>query len=80
MDYLRKGLSVENKEDGLQDRSLGNAVMELSRERFGAIYRNRLGAISEIGNEPSKDSVRYTKRVTKTCQKNGVVNGIKGSR
>ena len=66
LDYLRKGLSVENKEDGLQDRSLGNAVMEWSRERFGATYRDSLGAISEIGSEPSKDSVRYTKRVTKT--------------
>ena len=54
--------------------------MEWRRERFGAIYRDSLGAISEIGSEPSKDSVRYTKRVTKTKQKNGVVNSIKGSR
>ena len=54
--------------------------MEWSRERFGAIYRHSLGAISEIGSEPSKDSVRYTKTVTKTWQKNGVVNSIKGSR
>ena len=66
MDYLRKGLSVENKEDGPLDRSLGNAVMEWSRERFGAIYRDSFCAISEIRSEPSKDSVRYTKRVTKT--------------
>ena len=66
MDYLRKGLSVQNKEGGPQDRSLGNALMEWSRERFGAIYRDSLVAISEIGSEPSKDSVRYTKRVTKT--------------
>ena len=66
LDYLRKGLSVENKEDGPKDRSLGNAVMERSGEKFGAIYGNSLGAISEIGSEPSKDSVRYTKRVTKT--------------
>ena len=65
-DYLRKGLSVENKEDGPYDRSLGNAVMEWSRKRFGTIYRDSLGAISEIGSEPSKDGVRYTKRVTKT--------------
>ena len=54
--------------------------MEWSRERFGAIYRDSLDAISEIGSEPSKDSVKYTKRVTKTWQKNGVVNSIKGSR
>ena len=54
--------------------------MEWSRERFGAIYRDSLGAIRKIGSEPSKDSVRYTKRVTKTWQKNGVVNSIKGSR
>ena len=65
LDYLRKGLSVENKEDGPEVRSLGNAVMEWSRERFGAIYRDSLGAISEIGSEPSKNNVRYTKRVTK---------------
>ena len=39
--------------------------MEWSRERFGVIYRDRLGAISKIGIEPSKDSVRDTKRVTK---------------
>ena len=45
---------------------LGNTVMEWSRERFGAIYRDSLGAISEIGSETSKDIVRYTKRVTKT--------------
>ena len=64
LDYLRKGLSVEDKEDGPEDRSLGNAVMEWSRKRFGAIYRDSLGAISEIGSEPNKDSVRYTKRVT----------------
>ena len=43
-----------------------NAVLESSRERVGAIYRDNLVAISEIGNEPSKNSVRYTKRVTKT--------------
>ena len=66
MDYLRKGLSIEDREDGPYDRSLGNAVMEWSRERFGAIYRHSLGAISEIGSEPSKDSARYTKRVTNT--------------
>ena len=66
MDYLRKGLSVEDKEDGPWDRSLGNAVMEWSREKFGAIYRDSLDAISEIGSESSKDSVRYIKRVTKT--------------
>ena len=66
MDYLRKGLSVEDKEDRSYDRSLGNAVMEWSRERFGAIYRDSLGTISEIGSESSKDSVRYIKRVTKT--------------
>ena len=66
MDYLRKGLSVEDKEDGPWDKSLGNAVMEWSRERFGAIYRDSLGAISEIGSEPSEDSVKYTKRVIKT--------------
>ena len=54
--------------------------MEWSRERFGAIYRDSFGAISEIGSEPSKDSVRYTKRVTKMWQKNGVVSGIKGNR
>ena len=54
--------------------------MEWSRERFGAIYRDSLGAISEIRSEPSKDSVRYTKRVTKTWQKNGVAISIKGSR
>ena len=39
-----------------------------------------MGAIREIGSEPSKNSVRYTKRITKTSQKNGVVNSIKGSR
>ena len=49
MDYLRKGLSVENKEDGPKDRSLGNAVMERSGEKFGAIYRDSLSAIREIG-------------------------------
>ena len=43
--------------------------MEWSRERFGAIYRDSLGVISEIVNELSKNSVRYTKRVTKTRQK-----------
>ena len=64
--YLRKGLSVENKEDGPWDRSLGNAVMDWSRERFVAIYRINLGANNEIGSEPSKDSVRYSKRLTKT--------------
>ena len=66
LDYLRKRLSVENKGDGPEDRSLGNAAMEWSRERCGAIYRDSLGAISEIGSELSKDSVSYTKRVTKT--------------
>ena len=66
LDYFRKGLSVENQEDGPQDKSPGNAVIKWSRERFGAIYRDSLDAISEIGSEPSKDSVRYTKRVTKT--------------
>ena len=55
LDYLRKGLSVENQEDGPQDKSPGNAVIKWSRERFGAIYRDSLG---EIGSEPSKDSVR----------------------
>ena len=64
--YLRKGLSVENKEDGPLDRSLGNTVMEWSRKRLGAIYRDGLDAISETESEPSKNSVRYTKRVTKT--------------
>ena len=65
-DYLRKGLSVENKEDGPYDRALGNAVMEWSWESFGAIYKDSLGAISEIGSEQSKNGVRYTKRITKT--------------
>ena len=41
-------------------------LKDWSRERFGAIYRDNLGANNEIGSEPSKDSVRYTKRVTKT--------------
>ena len=76
MDYLRKGLSVENKEDGPWDRSLGNAGMDWSRERFGAIYRDSLVAIIEIGSEPSKDSVRYTKRVTKTLRLSTNTGGI----
>ena len=53
LDYLRKLLSVENKADGPSDRSLGNAVLEWSRERFGAIYRDDLGAIREIEGEAS---------------------------
>ena len=40
--------------------------MDWSQERFGAIYRDSLDAISEIGIEPSKNSVRYTKRLAKT--------------
>ena len=40
--------------------------MEWSQEKFGAINKDSLGAISEIGSEPSKDSVRNAKRVTKT--------------
>ena len=66
LDYLRKGLSVENKEDGPRDRSLGNAILEWSQKRFGAIYRDGLGAVREIGSESSKNSVRYTGRITKT--------------
>ena len=50
---------------GLRTDPWGTHIMEWSRERFGAIYRDSLGVTSEIGSEPSKDSVRYTKRVTK---------------
>ena len=65
-DYPSKGLRAENKQDGPYYRTLGNAVLKWSRERFGAIYRDGIGAIREVGSESSKKSVRYAKRVTKT--------------
>ena len=39
-----------------------------------------MGVIREIESELSKNSVRYTKRATKTFKKNGVFNSIKGRR
>jgi hypothetical protein len=59
---------------------LGNAENQFDRRRLNAIYKDRLRPIGKVGSKPRQNSIRNSKTVVKSREKDRMINGIKGSR
>ena len=61
----RERCGVQDKEDGSENRSLGDTVRDKVRIRGLVLYNDRLSATSEVRSKPMKNSVLNTKVVLK---------------
>jgi hypothetical protein len=76
VDDVRQGRSVQSKENGTKDRSLGDPKGQFDRWRLNTIDEDRLKSVGKVGSEPGEDSVINAKRVLQSGEENGVVNSV----
>ena len=74
VDDITYGQGVYRKENGAQDRALGDATGKRVEHQFYSRYGNTLGPIREIGLQPIKWRAREAESGVQVVQEDGVIN------